>query len=93
MVLSYPSINVNTPGVRSGWLLLVDRGEMCPILIGADGMACPCDGMYDLIDEKGEAFADAFEFAALAEDGPVTQFGVVLEKHGIRYAFVADWAK
>lgn len=91
MVTGYPAFTVDTPGVIHGFLILVDRGEVCPILIGPDGMACPCDGMYGLIEDKGLQFADKFEAAVLIDNGPITQFGVILERYEIRYAFVVDW--
>lgn len=83
MHIGYPPLTIGTPGVRRGELILVGRGEICPILIGTGGLACPCDGMYDLIDDLGEEFADEFEFSVLGK--PLTELGVIRESMGIHY--------
>lgn len=88
MVTGYPNLTTDTPGVRLAHLILVDRGECCPILIGPDNMACPCDGMYDLIEDMGEKFSDDFEWSVL--QSPITEFGVIREANGIRYLFAKE---
>ena len=91
MLKGFPNLTVDTPGVHQGFLILLQSGECCPILIGPDGMACPCDGMYGLIEDRGQRFADEFEAAVLIDNGPIVQFGFILERYGIRYTFAADF--
>ena len=78
------SLTTDTPGVRHGKLILIDRAEVCPLLLDETGQPTICDGIYDLIESHGEAFTDDFE--THVREVRNAAIGYIREYCDIRYA-------